>query len=135
MIKANGILLGLVADPGVREMYGRDVVARLIRIYRQSPRPHVRGVAVLTLGRAICFGDAGPEAEAVLLEVAMGDAGAVVHPEVGLVAVTMAGEHGIPLLRRLNEESAVLDQFIRVQVQHLAKAGYPVAEHERNCGR
>lgn len=135
MIRANSILLGLIADPGMGDIYGRDVVARLIRIYRQSPRPHARGVAVLTLGRAICFGHAGPEAEAVLLEVATGSVGAVVHPEVGLVAVAMAGEHGIPLLRRLNKESAVLDQSIRVQVQHLAKAGYPVSEHGRNCGR
>ena len=136
MREARAVLIGLFVDSAVRGLEGKEVPERLMRIYRGSSRVDARGLALMSLGRVLCYGDANAEEIGSIL-VGLGKrqrATGEISPWIAVEALKTAGENGRPLLRQLHQSGEVLDPMLAAHLDRLSLADFPLNDSIQECG-
>lgn len=115
-------------DPEISAPEAREIPARLLRIYRESDRHLSKSLAVLRLGEMLGrYPEHADDIEEVMVSVASAPFSSDrVHPQTALDALRRGGEAGIPVLRRLHEQSAVQHPGSLAYLRKLAERGFPL---------
>lgn len=107
---------------------GREIPARVLRIYRETGRVEAKGMVIGSLRELIPRYPGPPAQEMMDLLVSVATAPEwtpdMVVPSEAIFQLLMMGGPAIPVLRRLHEEGAVKDVEARVFLREMAKRGY-----------
>jgi hypothetical protein len=126
MTRSFAMLRTIAMDTAIHAGEAQQIGARLLRIYRTSPRVLSRSMAVLQMGELLDKGWAETAAmEHVLRVVASAPRGPdSVHPETAVTALLKAGPRGSAILRDLYTSDSARDPRVRAHLRGLAKYGF-----------